>query len=146
MSTVVKYHQLLGQISDANPFKKSLIPKAFDVASDYSKDMQIVAANAELSDAGRQKAAQRHLRRAIRDHRDVQAPFHQYRAETERMRGQIKRPAFDRCSGPNYANSRGKKLTKGHFGACTFDLPQGMSRSVDGWSKRYAITPVNRLS
>ena len=39
-----------------------------------------------------------------------------------------------------------KKLTKARFGECTFDPPQGMPRSVDGWSKRYAITPVSRLS
>jgi hypothetical protein len=39
-----------------------------------------------------------------------------------------------------------KEAHKGTLWGMYVDLPQGMSRSVDGWSKRYSITPVNRLS
>jgi hypothetical protein len=67
MTNNVKYFQLMQQVSDANPFKKSLIPRLVDLADDFSRDMQVLAAN---------------LRRAIRDLRDLQAPIAQYRTET----------------------------------------------------------------
>ena len=97
MSNNVKYFQLMQQVSDANPFKKSLIPRLFDLADDFSRDVQVLAANRNWSEEGRRAETQKALRRAIRDLRDSQAPIAQYRAETERMRCQITRPPYDRA-------------------------------------------------
>jgi hypothetical protein len=85
MNVNVKYYQLLQQIAETNPFKKTVAAPVFDIASDFKRDMEIVAANRNFSPEGRRNEAQKHLRRAIRDLRDIQKPLDQYHAETNKM-------------------------------------------------------------
>jgi hypothetical protein len=54
MSTNLKYYQLLSQIAENNPFKKTVAAPVFDIATDFKRDMEIVAANRNLSPEGRQ--------------------------------------------------------------------------------------------
>ena len=61
---------LLQQIPDSNPFKKS-VAAAFDIAADLEKDLEAVRLDRRLSPEGRKETAQGHLRRAIRDLRDL---------------------------------------------------------------------------
>jgi hypothetical protein len=86
-------HQLLQQIAN-NPFRKVVAP-AFDIADDLIKDLESVRLDRNLSEEGRQKAAQGHLRRAIRDLRDIKKPLEEYHAKTQEMRAAVKTPVFD---------------------------------------------------
>jgi hypothetical protein len=94
MSTNLKYFQLLQQI-DKNPLKKAVAP-AFDIASDFKMDMEAVGLDRRLSPEGRQGQARDHVRKALRDLRDLQKPLAEFRAKTETMRGAVKRPSFDK--------------------------------------------------
>ena len=86
---------LLEQIK-GNPFAKTVAPRAFDILSDFEKDMEAVSLNRKLSAEGRQEEAQKYLRRAIRDLRDIQKPLDEYRAKTEEMRASIKLATYDK--------------------------------------------------
>jgi uncharacterized protein YjcR len=88
-------HQLLQQIAN-NPFRKT-VAGAFDIVADFERDMEFVGLDRNFSEEGRQKAAQGHLRRAIRDLRDLKKPIEEFRAKTETMRAAVKGPAFDKA-------------------------------------------------
>jgi hypothetical protein len=89
-------HQLLSQIPESNPFKKTVAP-AFDIPDFLEKDMEAVGLRRDLSSEGKQEKKQGHLRRAIRDWRDIQTPLNKFRAETETMRVTAKKlPAYDK--------------------------------------------------
>jgi heme oxygenase len=75
---------LLQQISDSNPFKKA-VAGAFDIAADLERDMESVRLNRDLSPEGRQKAAQGHLRSALRDLRDLKKPVEDFHSKTEEL-------------------------------------------------------------
>jgi hypothetical protein len=87
---------LLQQIA-RNPFAKTVAPAAFDILSDFERDMEAVSLNRKLSAEGRQEEAQKHLRRAIRDLRDIQKPLEESRAKIETMRASIKLAAYDKA-------------------------------------------------
>jgi hypothetical protein len=87
---------LLQQISDSNPFKKA-VAGAFDIAADLERDMESVRLNRDLSPEGRQKAAQGHLRSALRDLRDLKKPVEDFHSKTEELRATAKKlPAYDK--------------------------------------------------
>ena len=89
-------HQLLSQIGENNPFKAA-VARAFDIADDFTRDMETVGLNRKLSVEGKQEEAQRHLRRAIRDLRDLQKPLDEFRSKTAAMDAAAKKlPAFDK--------------------------------------------------
>jgi len=85
MITHLQNLQLLQQISDGNPFKKTLVPAVFDIPGDFLKDVEAVAVRRDLSVEGKRTEVQKHLRRAVRDLRDVVKPFDEYRSVTETM-------------------------------------------------------------
>jgi hypothetical protein len=89
-------HQLLSQISETNPFKKTVVPRAFDIGRDFEMDAEAVGLDRRLSPEGKQDKAQGHLRKALRDLRDLQKPLDEYHAKTEAMRATAKRPAYDK--------------------------------------------------
>ena len=88
-------HQLMSQIGENNPFKKT-VAAAFDISSDFERDMEAVGLNRKLSAEGKREAAQGHLRQAIRDLRDLQKPLSEHHAKTEAMRGAVKAPSYDK--------------------------------------------------
>src|SRR5258706_15395627 len=88
---------LLSQISDANPFKKSLAPRAFDLGNDYERDMEALGLNRNWSAEGRRNEALKHTRRTLRDLRDVRKQVDEYHAKTEEMRAGARRPAYDKA-------------------------------------------------
>jgi hypothetical protein len=88
--------QLLSQISDANPFKKSLIPRLFDLASDFEKDMEATGLDRRLSPDGKKEKAQGHLRTALRDLRNAKKLLDEHHAKTETMRAMVKGPVFEK--------------------------------------------------
>jgi hypothetical protein len=88
--------QLLSQISDANPFKKALAP-AFDLVDDLEKDLEAVRLDRRLSPEGRKEVAQGHLRKTIRDLRDLRKPIDEFRSKTEELRATAKKlPPYDK--------------------------------------------------
>jgi hypothetical protein len=89
--------QLLSQISDANPFKKTLARRAFDVGLDYERDMEELGLNRKWSPEGRRDEAQKHTRKALRDLRDVRKQVDEYHGKTEEMRAGARRPAYDKA-------------------------------------------------
>jgi hypothetical protein len=97
-------HQLLSQIPDSNPFKKTVVPRAFDLLGDYEKDRESIFGTDErgvelrrdLSPEGKRGEAQKAIRRAIRDLRDLQKPLQEFRAKTETMRAAVRRPDYDK--------------------------------------------------
>jgi hypothetical protein len=93
-TTNLRYFQLMQQV-EKNPLRP-MVAGAFDIASDFSNDMQRVAADRRLSPEGRREATQDHLRRAVRDLRDLKKPLDEFRAKTETMRAAVKRPAYDK--------------------------------------------------
>jgi hypothetical protein len=95
MSTNLKYFQLLQQI-EKNPFAKTVAPAVFDIASDHRRDMEVVGADRRLSPEGKWDAAQKHLRKALRDLRDIQKPLEEYHAKTETMRASKKLAVYDK--------------------------------------------------
>jgi hypothetical protein len=95
-TTNLKYFQLLQQI-EKNPFAKTVAPAVFDIASDFRKDMEVVGADRRLSPEGKWDAAQKHLREALRDLRDIQKPLAEYHSKTETMRAAVKKPAYDKA-------------------------------------------------
>jgi hypothetical protein len=95
-TTNLKYFQLLQQI-EKNPFAKTVAPAVFDIASDYKRDMEVVGADRRLSPEGKWDRGRDHLRKALRDLRDIQKPLDEYHAKTETMRATVKRPAYDKA-------------------------------------------------
>ena len=89
--------QLLSQISDGNQFKKTLAPRVFDVGLDFERDMEALGLNRNWSPEGRRNEAQKIIRSALRDLRDVRRQVDEYRAATEAMRAKAKLPAFDKA-------------------------------------------------
>ena len=87
-------HQLLQQIGN-NQFKNE-VARAFDIASDYEKDVEAVALDRRLSPDGKKEKAQGHLRQALRDLRDLRQPIEEYHSKTESMRAAAKLPTFDK--------------------------------------------------
>jgi hypothetical protein len=75
---------MLSQISDSNPFKKTLVPRIFDIGSDFEKDMEAVGLSGK-SREWRQEQAQDHRRRALRDWRDAQKELKEHIAKTDEM-------------------------------------------------------------
>jgi hypothetical protein len=94
MTTNLRYFQLLQQI-EKNPLRPK-VAGAFDVADDFRRDMERVAADRRLSAEGRWDATRDLLRKAVRDLRDIQKPLSEHRAKTEEMRASVKRPAYDK--------------------------------------------------
>jgi hypothetical protein len=95
---------LLQQIPESNPFKK-LAPRAFDIGDDYEKDRESIFGKDErgvelrrdLSPEGKRDEAQKAIRRAIRDLRDLQKPLDEFRSKTAEMNAAAKKlPAFDK--------------------------------------------------
>jgi hypothetical protein len=97
-------HQLMSQISDTNPFKKTLIPRAWDISEFFAKDIEALHAvddagrslRRDLSPEGKRIEAQKAVRRALRDLRDLKKPLDEHHAKTETMRAKVKRPTFDK--------------------------------------------------
>ena len=87
--------QLLQQIPDSNPFKKTLAPRAFDLGNDLEKDLEALALNRNWSREGRRNEAQKLIRSALRDWRDLQKPLQEYSAKTAAMRAAVKAPSYD---------------------------------------------------
>jgi hypothetical protein len=85
--------QLLQQIAN-NPFAK-MVAAAFDIPADLEKDLEAVRLDRRLSPEGRKEAAEGHLRRAIRDLRDIKKPLEEYHAKTEELRAAVRMPTFD---------------------------------------------------
>lgn len=94
MTTNLRYFQLLQQI-EKNPLR-SKVAGAFDIADDFRRDMERVAAHRRLSPEGRRDAADGLVREAIRALRDLKKPLDEFRAKTETMRAAVKRPTFDK--------------------------------------------------
>jgi hypothetical protein len=69
---------------------------AFDIASDFKLDMERVAADGRLSPEGKRGEAQKYLRKALRDLRDLQKPLNEYHDKTEAMNAVAKRPPIDK--------------------------------------------------
>lgn len=86
---------LLQQIA-RNPFAKTVAPRAFDILSDFERDMEAVGLDRRLSAEGRQDKARGLMRSALRDLRDIQKPLDEFRAKTETMRAAVKGPAYDK--------------------------------------------------
>ena len=42
-------HQLLSQIAENNPFKKTVVPRAFDIGRDFEMDVEAVGLDRRLS-------------------------------------------------------------------------------------------------
>ena len=61
----------MSQISDANPFKKPIIPRLFDLGSDFERDVEATGLDRRLSPDGKKEKAQGHLRTALRDLRNA---------------------------------------------------------------------------
>jgi hypothetical protein len=95
MTTNLRYFQLLQQV-EKNPLKPKVVG-AFDVASDFALDMQRIAADQKLSEAGRRDAADGLVRKAIRDLRDLKKPLDEYRAKTATMKAAAKLPPYDKA-------------------------------------------------
>jgi hypothetical protein len=85
--------QLLSQISENNPFKKTVVPRVFDIGHDLEKDMETLGLNRNWSVEGRRNEAQKLIRSALRDWRDLQKPIQ----ETAAMRAEARMPAFDKA-------------------------------------------------
>jgi hypothetical protein len=94
MSTNLKYFQLMQQI-EKNPLRPMAAP-AFDIASDFRRDMEELEQNRKWSPEGRRDEAQKHLRKALRDLRDMQKPLDEYRSKTATMSAVAKRPPIDK--------------------------------------------------
>jgi hypothetical protein len=88
-------HHLMSQIGESNPFKKT-VAAAFDIASDFERDMEALGLNRKLSAEGKQEAAQGHLRLALRSLRDLKKPIEEFHAKTEAMRATAKLPTYDK--------------------------------------------------
>ena len=104
MTTNLRDFQLLQQI-EKNPLRPT-VAGAFDIADDFRRDMERVGADRRLSAEGRWEATQGHLRKALRDLRDIQKPLNEHHARTEAMRGTVKRPAFDKSDFVGALNRR----------------------------------------
>src|ERR1700738_1090 len=89
-------HQLMSQIAENNPFKKTVAPSAFDIGHDFERDVEAVGLNRNLSPEGKQEKAQGHLRKALRDLRDLQKSIDEYHDKTETMRAAVKAPSYDK--------------------------------------------------
>ncbi len=87
-------HQLLSQI-EKNPFKKT-VAAAFDIPDFLARDMEAVRLDRRLSEEGKKEKKQGHLRKALRELRDLQKPLDEFHSVTEAMRGKVKRPAYDK--------------------------------------------------
>jgi hypothetical protein len=94
-TTNLKYFQLLQQI-EKNPFAKTVAPAVFDIASDFRKDMEVVGADRRLSPEGKWDRTRDHLRKALRDLRNIQKPLDEYHKQTESMRASIKLASYDK--------------------------------------------------
>jgi hypothetical protein len=95
MSNNLRYYQLLQQI-EKNPLRKAVAP-AFDIADDFRRDMEELGQNRKWSPEGRQDEAQKHLRRAIRDLRDLQkTALDEFRAKTAAMNASKKLATYDK--------------------------------------------------
>jgi hypothetical protein len=96
--------QLLSQISDLNPFKKTIAPRVFDIGHDMERDVEAIFARdatgqslrRDLSPEGKRDEALKAARRAIRDLRDIKKPLEEYHAKTETMRAEATLPAYDK--------------------------------------------------
>jgi len=87
--------QLMSQISDSNPFKKT-VATAFDIPDFLERDLEAVRLDRRLSEEGKKEKKQGHLRKALRELRDLQKPIDEYHGATEAMRAKVRRPAYDK--------------------------------------------------
>jgi hypothetical protein len=112
MTTNLRYFQLMQQ-TEKNPLRPS-VARAFDLADDFKKDVESIYARdvngnelrRDLSPEGKRGEAQKHLRRALRDLRDLQKPLDEYRAKPATMRAAAKRPAYDKTDLAGVMNRR----------------------------------------
>jgi hypothetical protein len=58
--------------------------------------MEAVGLDRRLSDEGKKEKKQGHLRKALRELRDLQKPIDEFHSATEAMRAKVKRPVFDK--------------------------------------------------
>jgi hypothetical protein len=108
--------QLLSQISDSNPFKKT-VATAFDLPDFLARDMEAVALDRRLSEEGKKEKRQGHLRKALRELRDLQKPVDEFHNATEAMRAKVKRPAYDKT---DYVAALNRKELRDASRAMTF--------------------------
>ena len=87
--------QLLSQISDSNPFKKA-VAAAFDIPDFLARDVEAVGLDRRLSEEGKKEKRHGHLRKALRELRDLQKPIDEFHSVTEAMRAKVKAPSFDK--------------------------------------------------
>jgi len=74
--------QLMSQISENNPFKKTVVPRIFDIMDDFNRDVEAIGLDRRLSPEGKRDKVQGHLRKALRDRRNAQKPLEEYHAQT----------------------------------------------------------------
>jgi hypothetical protein len=108
--------KLLEQVPDSNPFKKTVAP-AFDLVDFLEKDLEAVRLDRRLSDEGKKEKVQGHLRKALRELRDLQKPIEEFHSATEAMREKVKRPAFDKT---DYVAALNRKELRDAARAMTF--------------------------
>lgn len=93
-TTNLRYFQLLQQ-TEKNPLAKK-VAASFDIADDFRRDVERIAADRRLSAEGRRDATLDLSRKAIRDLRDLRKPLDEHHAKTESMRAKVKAPSFDK--------------------------------------------------
>jgi hypothetical protein len=87
--------QLLSQIAENNPFKKT-VAAAFDVSDDLERDLEAVGLRRDLSAEGKKDKAQGYLRKALRNLRDLRQRIDEYHGKTETMRAAATLPPYDK--------------------------------------------------
>jgi hypothetical protein len=87
--------QILSQIPDSNPFKRTLVPALSNISRGFAKSMEDVRLSRK-SPEWKQDEARGHLRKALGTRQDRLKPFDEFRARTAAMSAQVRLPEYDR--------------------------------------------------
>jgi hypothetical protein len=93
MSSIFRDAELM-QILARHPLRSSLA-KVLDTAEAFQDDVEFLELNKDLSPQGRRKSLQGHLRKAVRDLRDLRAPITELQAKLEAKTAAVQRPPLD---------------------------------------------------
>jgi hypothetical protein len=106
MNRAPRNQQILAQLSETNPFKKTVSPRAFDIGTKFDKDVEDVGRDGRLSPQGKREKAQGHHGEALQNLLALQKPFDEYCKQTESMRSGIKTPSYDKADVVGAMNRR----------------------------------------
>jgi hypothetical protein len=96
MNRDARNRSLLSQVSQTNPFKETLAPRAFAIGQEFEKAVADVGQDGRLSAQGKREKARGYLEKALRELDDAQKPIADYRNQTKSLRSEMKSPTYDK--------------------------------------------------